>query len=88
MEAANRGNDLGERGVRDKQSVMVGVDNFALDVVEYLAPLLVDPTHTRRAVKSPLLEMAEKSMNARRPGASRPMNRAIDSNDRLVGVAA
>jgi hypothetical protein len=50
--------------------------------------LLVDPTHTRRAVKSPLLEMAEKGMNARRPGASRPMNRAIDSNDRLVGVAA
>jgi hypothetical protein len=32
--------------------------------------------------------MAEKSMNARRPGASRPMNRAIDSNDRLVRVAA
>ena len=63
MEAANRDDDLGERGVRDKQPVMVGVDNFALDVVKYLTPLLVDPAHTRRAVKAVLLEMAEKSMN-------------------------
>jgi hypothetical protein len=52
---------------------MVGVDNFALDVVEYLAPLLVDPTHTRRAVITQLLEMAEKSVNAQGPRAARPM---------------
>jgi hypothetical protein len=88
MEAANRHDDFGERGVRDKQPVIVGVDNFALDVVKYLAPLLVDPAHTRRAVKTVLLEVAEKSMNARRPVASRPTNRPIDSHDHLVGVAA
>jgi hypothetical protein len=67
---------------------MVGVDNFALDVVKYLAPLLVDPTHMRRTVITHRLEMAEKSVNARGPRASRPMNRVIDSHDRLVGVAA
>lgn len=88
MEAANQGDDLGERGVRDKQPVMVGVDNFALDVVENLTALIVDPTHTRRTVKTQLLEMAEKSMNPRCPRASRPMNRVIDSHDRLVGIAA
>src|SRR4029453_201488 len=88
MEAANQDDDLGECGVRDKQPVIVGVDNFALDVVKYLAPLFIDPAHTRRTVKTLLLEMAEKSMNARRPGASRPMNRPIDSHDHLVGVAA
>ena len=87
MEAANRGDDLGERGVRDKEAVMVGVDAFALDVVKYLAPLVVDRAQTRR-VEPLLLQVAQKDVNARRLGASRPMNRVIDSQDRFVGVAA
>jgi hypothetical protein len=68
MEATNRKDDLGERGVRDKQPVIVGVDDFALNVVKYLAALLVDPTHTRRAVITSLLEMAEKCVNAQVQG--------------------
>ena len=88
MEAANRTDDLGERGVRDKEPVMVGVDDVALDVVKYLTPLLVDPAHTRRAVKPPLLQMPQKGVNTGRPRASWPIDRVIDPHHHLVGVAA
>ena len=88
MEAANRTDDLGERGVRDKEAVMVGVDDVALDVVKYLTPLVVDPVDTRRAVKPPLLQMPQKGVNTGRPRASWPIDRVIDPHHHFVRVAA
>jgi len=88
MEPADHCNDLGERPIGREKVVMAGVDDFAFDVIEYLATLFIDPAHTRRTVKAESLQVTEESMNAGRPGAGRPMDGVIDSHNRFVGVAA
>jgi hypothetical protein len=88
MEPADGGDDLGECFVRLDQIEVVRMHDITVDVVDDLAPSLVDPVRARSPVVPLLLQMEEQGMNAGRPRAGRATHGPVDPHDAFVCVPA
>lgn len=88
MKRPDQACDFGKGLVGRDEIEVVGIDDVPRDERQNLAPLLVEPEHTRRALEPGGLEVAEQRMDAGRPGPGRAPHGVSDANDLGVGVAA
>ncbi len=87
MEVSDYARHLPERSVGFDPIQMIRVYDLTLDVVEDFTASLVDAVDARSTVKTFLLQMDEKGMNAWCPGAGWTTHRVVDSHNLFVCVS-